>query len=81
LEIGGFVVDTPGIREFGLNGLHRGDLRRFYPEMDNAAEHCRFKDCAHLSEPDCAVRQAVEKGSISRLRYDNYRKICESLPA
>jgi ribosome biogenesis GTPase len=80
LDIGGFVVDTPGIREFGLSGLRRAELARFYPEMTAVQEGCRFSDCSHLHEPGCAVQAAVQQGLVSATRYHNYRKIYECLP-
>jgi len=79
LEMGGYVVDTPGIREFGLSGLHRDELAGYYPEFLTAGD-CRFSDCVHLDEPECAVRRAVEAGEISETRYYNYLKIYETLP-
>ena len=80
LEMGGQVVDTPGIREFGLSGLHRSELVRFYPEM-TAIAGCRYADCSHIHEPGCAVRLAVREGRLSAVRYDSYCKIRKSLPA
>jgi ribosome biogenesis GTPase len=79
LEIGGQVVDTPGIREFGLSGLARSDLVRFYPEIA-AIAGCRYADCSHVHEPGCAVRLAVREGRLSAVRYDSYCKIRKSLP-
>jgi ribosome biogenesis GTPase len=81
LEVGGYVVDTPGIREFGLSGLHREQLAGFYKEFGAVAGHCRFANCIHLNEPGCAVQMAVHQGRISAVRYRNYRKIYETLPA
>ena len=80
LDIGGFVVDTPGIREFGLSGLRRAELAGFYPEMTAVEGSCRFSDCSHLHEPGCAVQAAVQQGSVSATRYHSYRKIYECLP-
>jgi ribosome biogenesis GTPase len=80
LEMGGFVVDTPGIREFGLAGLRRRELAQYYPEIVALALDCRFADCTHGTEPDCAVRAAAERGISSRARYDNYCKIWDALP-
>ncbi len=81
LDVGGFVVDTPGIREFGLSGLRRAELARFYPEMTAVQGGCRFSDCSHLHEPGCAVQAAVRQGSVSATRYHSYRKIYECLPS
>jgi len=80
LDIGGFVVDTPGIREFGLSGLRRAELARFYPEITAVERNCRFSDCSHLHEPGCAVQAAVRQGLVSATRYHNYRKIYADLP-
>jgi len=81
LEHGGFVADTPGIREFGLAGLRRSELMWHYPEIAARATVCRFADCQHMQEPGCAVRSAVELGQIPESRYRSYRKIYRSLPA
>jgi ribosome biogenesis GTPase len=77
----GFVVDTPGIREFGLSGLHQSELANFYPEIVALAGSCRFSNCAHIHEPGCAVREAAEQGKLAAWRYHNYRKIFETLSA
>jgi ribosome biogenesis GTPase / thiamine phosphate phosphatase len=81
LAEGGFVVDTPGIREFGLSGLRRRDLADCYPEIARLRSGCQFEDCTHTREPGCAVRLAVRQGRISPMRFDSYRKILASLPA
>jgi ribosome biogenesis GTPase len=81
LLMGGWVVDTPGTREFGVSGLQKGDLARFYPEIAAAAGECRFGNCSHIAEPDCAVRAAVREGHVSEARYHNYQKIYAELPA
>jgi ribosome biogenesis GTPase len=80
LQAGGFVIDTPGIREFGLSGLLRGELIRFYPEIATV-EGCRFGDCSHTHEPGCAVKGAVRRGLVSATRYHNYKKIYHALEA
>ena len=75
LDGGGFVVDTPGVREFGLAGLRRAQLVAFYPEIASLAPGCRFSDCAHLEEPGCAVRTEWESGIVPASRYHSYRAI------
>ena len=80
LHVGGCVVDTPGVREFGLYDLARDDLRRYFPEMLERLGQCRFADCSHRQEPGCAVVAAVEAGAIDRGRYESYCHIYESLP-
>jgi ribosome biogenesis GTPase len=79
LTIGGFVVDTPGIREFGLSGLAKNKLIQFYPDVAAVAAGCRFANCTHRHEPDCAVKAAAKQGFLSSARYDNYQKIYDSL--
>lgn len=70
-----YLIDTPGIREFGLWNLDRESLRDYFPEFDEPSESCRFTDCTHVHEPDCAVKDAVESGEISRARYDTYARL------
>jgi len=76
---GGFVVDTPGIREFGINEMRPADLGHYFPEIARTLPECNYADCTHLHEPDCAVRAALEKGEISRDRYNSYLKILEEI--
>ncbi len=76
---GGIVVDTPGIREFGLARGGAEDLPAGFREFGPYLGECRFGDCAHRSEPDCAVRAAVEAGEIHGRRYESYLRIRESL--
>ncbi len=73
--LGGFVVDTPGLREVGMWGLPPAHLDQCFPEFRPFLGECRFADCAHDHEPGCAVRAAVERGDVSRLRYDSYEKL------
>ena len=79
LTDGGAVVDTPGIREFGLTGLHPDEVVTYFPEMDAVAHECRFRDCQHINEPGCAVRAAVEAGEIAPSRYHSYGLIHAAL--
>ena len=74
------VVDTPGIREWGLSGLTRPELWHFFPEIEQAAVGCKFTDCRHFTEPNCAVVEAIEAGEIDGERYYSYTVIYESLP-
>jgi ribosome biogenesis GTPase len=80
LDTGGYVVDTPGIREFGLNGLRQAELVRFYPEIAARQHSCRFSDCTHSHEPGCAVRLAARQGQLPATRLRNYQRIRASLP-
>jgi ribosome biogenesis GTPase len=70
---GGFVADTPGFSNLELPVMKRTELRYLFPEMDRLAGQCRFLDCLHISEPDCAVKKALAEGLISRSRYQNYQ--------
>ncbi len=77
LPRGGAILDTPGFREYSLWGLAPGDVAGLMPEFRGVAEGCRFADCTHREEPECAVRQAVADGRIAQVRYDSYRYILE----
>ncbi len=79
-DLGGYVVDTPGIREFGLSDLRQGDLIRYYPELAALEAGCRFADCSHTHEPGCAVKAAVRRGAVSVARYKSYQAIHATLP-
>jgi ribosome biogenesis GTPase len=70
-----FVADTPGIRALSLQGIAPEELDHLFPEMRPFLDRCRYADCAHLQEPDCAVRAAVEAGQISRERYESYARL------
>ncbi len=68
----GFIVDTPGLRGFGLVDLKKEEIALYFPEMLKASEGCRFAPCTHTHEPGCAVKEAVEAGEISYERYSSY---------
>ena len=72
LSSGGFIVDTPGLRGFGLVDLKKEEIALYFPEMLRASEDCRFAPCTHTHEPGCAVKEAVENGEISYERYSSY---------
>jgi ribosome biogenesis GTPase len=74
---GTYIIDTPGIREFGLWDLDRDSLRDYFPEFEALADSCRFTDCSHVHEPDCEVKRSVEEGRLSRPRYDTYVRLYE----
>jgi ribosome biogenesis GTPase len=78
---GGFVVDTPGIREFGLWDLKPEQLASLFPEIARLAEECAFANCTHDKEPSCAVRRAAEEGRLSARRYTSYLKLRGELAA
>jgi ribosome biogenesis GTPase len=73
------VIDTPGIREFGLWQVDPGELRYYFPEIQARALECRFNDCLHDQEPECAVKDAAERGEIPAERYANYLRMLGEL--
>lgn len=74
-----WLVDTPGVREFGLDRVTRADLAAAFADFAPFAARCRFADCAHLVEPDCAVRAAVESGALRARRFASYARLAASL--
>jgi ribosome biogenesis GTPase len=80
-DLGGdtYVIDTPGIREFGLWKLTLDTLRDYFPEFSEPGQYCRFNDCTHLHEPGCAVKEQAESGELSRARYEAYVRLAEDL--
>jgi ribosome biogenesis GTPase / thiamine phosphate phosphatase len=76
---GGYVVDTPGIRDFGLIGLHQADLIDFYPDLAGYVVQCRFSDCTHDHEPGCAVQTAVANRQIDAQRFKSYTQLFSKL--
>lgn len=79
LPDGGYVVDTPGLREVGLWGIEARDLDRCFPEFVPTLDRCRFADCRHLAEPECGVREALAQGRIATSRYESYVKLREEI--
>lgn len=75
LPFGGFIVDTPGIRGFGIVDIDKNLLSHYFPEMRTLLPQCRFNNCLHINEPGCAIKNGVRTGSISPGRYRNYLSI------
>ena len=75
LRMGGYVIDTPGIRGFGLHDIQNEELFHFFPEIFNASKNCKYHNCTHVHEPGCAVKESLKEGSVSQLRYENYLNI------
>jgi ribosome biogenesis GTPase len=73
------IIDTPGVREFGLWQLSTEELCIYFHEFDEPAADCRYRDCIHTHEPECGVRNAVERGKIPAGRYDSYRRLLTTL--
>ncbi len=79
LEGGGAVIDTAGVREFGLFGIPKRDLPWLFRDIAKLAPGCRYPDCSHTHEPECAVQEALVEGELAPFRFDSYLKILESL--
>jgi len=75
LSFGGYIIDTPGIRGFGLFDIQKEELFHYYPEIFKVSGNCKYYNCTHMHEPGCEVIKAVETGKISELRYLNYLNI------
>lgn len=79
LPFDGKIIDTPGMREFGLIDIERQELSGYFPEMRNRLAQCQFNNCLHINEPGCAVKEAVANGEIHEDRYVSYYNILESI--
>lgn len=77
MPFGGFVIDTPGIRGFGVVDMERNEIYHFFREIFRISKECRFNNCLHLDEPGCAVRASVENGEIDFMRYRSYINIMD----
>lgn len=75
LSFGGYIIDTPGIKGYGIIGLDKNELALYFPEMAEKLPECKFYNCTHINEPKCAVKEAVEKGEIPESRYKSYLNI------
>lgn len=72
LSFGGFIIDTPGIKELGLVEMKKEEVGHYFPEIRKVMNQCKFNNCLHVNEPKCAVKEAVENGEISEERYHSY---------
>ena len=79
LPFGGRVIDTPGMREFGLVDIEKQELSHYFPEMRDRLNNCQFNNCLHFNEPGCAVKEAVMKGEVNEDRYVSYAGILDSI--
>jgi ribosome biogenesis GTPase len=79
LPNGGNIIDTPGVKEFGLIDMTQDELALYFPEMQRLLSQCRFNNCKHINEPGCAVKAAVGKDFVSEERYQSYLSIWESI--
>ncbi|NBY25426.1 MAG: ribosome small subunit-dependent GTPase A [Chitinophagaceae bacterium] len=76
---GGRIIDTPGMREFGIVDISKQELSHYFPEMKNRIQLCQFNNCLHSNEPGCAIKDAVNTGDIHEDRYVSYRTILDSI--
>jgi ribosome biogenesis GTPase len=77
LTIGGFIIDTPGIKGFGVVDFDTQEISHFFPEIFKVSSSCKYNNCLHINEPKCAVKEAVEHGEIALSRYKSYLQIIE----
>lgn len=77
LDNGAFIIDTPGIKGFGIIDMYKEEIFHFFTEIFKESKHCKYYNCTHVHEPGCAVKIAVEENRISRSRYQNYLSIME----
>ncbi|NQV01044.1 MAG: ribosome small subunit-dependent GTPase A [Bacteroidia bacterium] len=75
LDGGGYIIDTPGIKEFGLVHFDTAEIPRCFPEMDRLLPQCQYSNCTHVHEPGCAVKEALNSGEVSEIRYNSYLSI------
>ncbi|MFN0275531.1 MAG: ribosome small subunit-dependent GTPase A [Chitinophagales bacterium] len=81
LSFGGFIIDTPGIKEFGLMDISANEVSHYFPEMRSRIGQCKFKDCLHMNEEGCVILQMLEDGKLSPTRYNSYVTIHEEIKA
>lgn len=79
LANGGFIIDTPGIKGFGTIDMVVAEVSHYFPEIFRVSKQCRYNNCLHLNEPECAVRRAVDEHTISESRYHSYLNIMEDI--
>ena len=77
LDFGAKIIDTPGIRGFGIVDFNKSDIKNYFPEFYKLINQCKFNDCMHVNEPKCIIKQYVEDGKIAISRYENYLQILE----
>lgn len=81
IALGGksYIVDTPGFTSLDISEITKEELGKYYPEFVQYEPYCRFSGCSHISEPNCGIKDAVEEGKISRVRYENYKVLYQEL--
>lgn len=76
---GGFIIDTPGIKEFGLVDMEKEEIQNYFPEINELKNQCKFDNCLHLNEPKCAVIEAVENDEVAQSRFESYLGFLEEI--
>lgn len=79
LDFGGWCIDTPGIKSFGVWNLDQSELEGYFPEIQELGRQCKFSDCTHMHEDHCAVQNALEEGGLSPMRYESYQALREGI--
>ena len=79
LEKDSYIMDTPGFTSLYVDNLEKEELSDYFPEFEEYRNECRFQGCMHLMEPNCKVKDAVERGDISPTRYENYKLLFEEI--
>lgn len=79
LSFGGFCIDTPGIKSFGMWDIEVTEIQEHFPDIFKFKTACRYPNCIHIHEPECAVKEAIEKGSLHKIRYDSYQALVKTL--
>jgi len=77
LPFGGYIIDTPGIKGFGVVDFDKDEIGDFFPEIFALKQDCKFNNCLHINEPDCAIKTALEEGKIAKSRYKSYLQLLE----
>lgn len=80
-EFGGSVIDTPGVREFGMISVEKEEIQHYFPEIFRTGRECKFHNCFHINEPKCNVLEQIEQGEIEESRYITYLKLMEEIEA
>lgn len=81
MNFGGSIIDTPGVKEFGIIGIDKYELAHYFPEMRARISDCKFNNCLHVNEPQCAIKAAVAEHAIAEERYFSYLSMLENMPA
>ena len=77
LDFGGYIIDTPGIKGFGMLEMEKWEISHYFPEMFKLLNECQYYNCSHTHEPGCAVKNAVAEGKIAESRYTSYLGLLE----